>query len=115
MRSHVGAMAATHDPMAWAIRPLRSGRVSELHAHEAEGVHDDGILGMAFPERFKDGREQHYAHAGRFLLGDTPLVVLIDGGSASASGAPSRVHSARNSGNPLVEISLVQSLAVFMP
>ena len=36
-------------------------------------------------ERFKDGREQHYPRQGRFLLGTTPLVVLIDGGSASAS------------------------------
>ena len=36
-------------------------------------------------ERFKDGREQVYPREGRYLLGDTPLVVLVDGGSASAS------------------------------
>jgi RimJ/RimL family protein N-acetyltransferase len=27
MRRHVAAFATTHDPMAWAVRPLRSGRV----------------------------------------------------------------------------------------
>lgn len=36
-------------------------------------------------ERFKDGREQIYRREGRYLLGSTPLVVLVDGGSASAS------------------------------
>jgi RimJ/RimL family protein N-acetyltransferase len=42
MRRHVGAFAAQHDPMAWAIRPHRSGRVQgwltlmEIHpAHAA--------------------------------------------------------------------------------
>lgn len=25
MRAHIGAMAATHDPMAWAVRPHRTG------------------------------------------------------------------------------------------
>ncbi len=36
-------------------------------------------------ERFKDGTERSYARQGRYLLGDTPLVVLVDGGSASAA------------------------------
>jgi carboxyl-terminal processing protease len=36
-------------------------------------------------ERFQDGREQIYPREGKFLLGDTKLVVLVDGGSASAS------------------------------
>ena len=36
-------------------------------------------------ERFQDGREQTYPREGKFLLGDTKLVVLVDGGSASAS------------------------------
>jgi carboxyl-terminal processing protease len=36
-------------------------------------------------ERFKDGGEEIYKRQGRFLLGDKPLVVLVDGGSASAS------------------------------
>ena len=36
-------------------------------------------------ERFQDGREQEYPRKGSFLLGDTKLVVLVDGGSASAS------------------------------
>lgn len=36
-------------------------------------------------ERFKDQPEQDYARQGRFLLGDIPLAVLVDGGSASAS------------------------------
>jgi carboxyl-terminal processing protease len=36
-------------------------------------------------ERFQDGREQKYPREGKFLLGDTRLVVLVDGGSASAS------------------------------
>ncbi len=36
-------------------------------------------------ERFKDGREQLYPREGRYLLGSTPLVVLVDGGSASAA------------------------------
>lgn len=36
-------------------------------------------------ERFKDGQEQEYRRQGRYLLGETPLVVLVDAGSASAS------------------------------
>jgi carboxyl-terminal processing protease len=36
-------------------------------------------------ERFKDGTEKIYDRQGRYLLGDTPLVVLVNGGSASAS------------------------------
>lgn len=36
-------------------------------------------------ERMKDGTEKVYQRQGRYLLGDTPLVVLVDGGSASAS------------------------------
>jgi len=36
-------------------------------------------------ERFKDGRERAYPRQGRYRLGDTPLVVLVDGGSASAA------------------------------
>jgi carboxyl-terminal processing protease len=36
-------------------------------------------------ERFSDGRQQNYRRQGRYLLNDIPLVVLINGGSASAS------------------------------
>jgi carboxyl-terminal processing protease len=36
-------------------------------------------------ERFQDGRQQEYPRKGSFLLGDTKLAVLVDGGSASAS------------------------------
>lgn len=36
-------------------------------------------------ERTKDGSEQAYNREGPYLLGKTPLVVLVDGGSASAS------------------------------
>jgi carboxyl-terminal processing protease len=36
-------------------------------------------------ERSKDGTEHIYARRGRYLLGTTPLVVLVDAGSASAS------------------------------
>jgi carboxyl-terminal processing protease len=36
-------------------------------------------------ERSKDGTERVYARRGRYLLGSTPLVVLVDAGSASAS------------------------------
>lgn len=36
-------------------------------------------------ERFKDAPEKVYPRVGRYRLGDTPLVVLVDGGSASAS------------------------------
>ncbi len=36
-------------------------------------------------ERMKDGTQKVYDRQGRYLLGDTPLVVLVDGGSASAS------------------------------
>lgn len=36
-------------------------------------------------ERFKDRPEQDYPRQGRYLLGDIPLVVLVDAGSASAS------------------------------
>ncbi len=36
-------------------------------------------------ERFKDAQDKTYPRVGRYRLGDTPLVVLVDGGSASAS------------------------------
>ena len=36
-------------------------------------------------ERNKDGSEKVFERQGRYLLGDTPLVVLVNGGSASAS------------------------------
>ena len=36
-------------------------------------------------ERFKDGRERAYPRQGGYRLGNTPLVVLVDGGSASAA------------------------------
>lgn len=36
-------------------------------------------------ERFADGRQQEYERQGRYLLNDIPLVVLVNGGSASAS------------------------------
>jgi carboxyl-terminal processing protease len=36
-------------------------------------------------ERTKDGGEREYERRGRYLLGATPLAVLVDGGSASAS------------------------------
>ncbi len=36
-------------------------------------------------ERTKDGEQRDYERRGRYLLGRTPLVVLVDGGSASAS------------------------------
>ncbi len=36
-------------------------------------------------ERFADGRQEDYKRTGRYLLGDIPLVVLVNGGSASAS------------------------------
>ncbi len=36
-------------------------------------------------ERMKDGSQKTYERQGRYLLDDTPLVVLVDGGSASAS------------------------------
>lgn len=36
-------------------------------------------------ERFRDQPEETYSRKGRYLLGDIPLAVLVDGGSASAS------------------------------
>jgi carboxyl-terminal processing protease len=36
-------------------------------------------------ERFADGTEQDHARQGKYLLNDIPLVVLVNGGSASAS------------------------------
>jgi carboxyl-terminal processing protease len=36
-------------------------------------------------ERTKDGGQRDYERRGRYLLGKTPLVLLVDGGSASAS------------------------------
>lgn len=36
-------------------------------------------------ERFADGRQQEHARQGKYLLNDIPLVVLVNGGSASAS------------------------------
>ena len=36
-------------------------------------------------ERYKDGSEELHPRQGRYLLNRIPLVVLVDGGSASAS------------------------------
>lgn len=36
-------------------------------------------------ERFSDGRQQDYKRQGKYILNDIPLVVLVNGGSASAS------------------------------
>ncbi len=36
-------------------------------------------------ERMKDGTQKTYARQGRYRLGNTPLVLLVDGGSASAA------------------------------
>jgi carboxyl-terminal processing protease len=36
-------------------------------------------------ERFADGTKEDHARQGKFLLGNIPLVVLVNGGSASAS------------------------------
>jgi carboxyl-terminal processing protease len=41
--------------------------------------------GRIVVQRSRDGSEQVYERRGRFVLGKTPLVVLVDGGSASAS------------------------------
>ena len=41
--------------------------------------------GTILTERFGDGREEIYTANGRALAGEIPLVVLVDGGSASAS------------------------------
>jgi carboxyl-terminal processing protease len=36
-------------------------------------------------ERFQDGHEEVHSRKGTYLLGDTKMAVLVDGGSASAS------------------------------
>ncbi|MCX6031676.1 MAG: S41 family peptidase [Chloroflexi bacterium] len=41
--------------------------------------------GSILIERSKDGAEKVYQRQGTYLLGSTPLVVLVDGGSASAA------------------------------
>ncbi len=41
--------------------------------------------GSILIERTKDGVERVYEREGKYLLGETPLVVLVDAGSASAS------------------------------
>ena len=43
------------------------------------------VEGDILIERAGDGEEQHYPAKGQPLIGDVPLVVLVNGGSASAS------------------------------
>ncbi len=72
------------DKPAGIILDLRGNPGGWLDAAVSIGsyfVPDGNIL----IERFKDQPEETYSRKGRYLLDDMPLVVLVDGGSASAS------------------------------
>jgi carboxyl-terminal processing protease len=69
------------DGLVFDLRGNRGGFLSVAVEVTSQFVGDGPIL----IERFKDGRERQYsAQAGGLAL-DVPLVVLVDGGSASAS------------------------------
>jgi carboxyl-terminal processing protease len=69
------------DGLVFDLRGNRGGFLSVAVEVTSQFVGDGPIL----IERFKDGRERRYpAQAGGLAL-DVPLVVLVDGGSASAS------------------------------
>jgi len=75
-----------------ALRAKPDGMILDLRGNPG-GLLDAAVsIGSMFVpegsiviERTKDGDERVYERKGRYLLGDTPLVVLVDGGSASAS------------------------------
>lgn len=80
------------DAMQEALAKQLTGLILDLRGNPG-GLLDASVrIGSYFVpegniliERSKDGKERTYARQGRFLLGKTPLVVLVDGGSASAS------------------------------
>ncbi len=80
------------DAMKKALAKKPTGLILDLRGNPG-GLLDAAVrIGSYFVpegniviERSKDGEEQVYERQGRYLLGDTPLVVLVDGGSASAS------------------------------
>jgi carboxyl-terminal processing protease len=78
--------------MKEALKSNPSGLILDLRGNPG-GLLDAAVqIGSYFVtkgniliERSKDGTERKYERKGEFLLGKTPLVVLVDGGSASAS------------------------------
>jgi len=78
--------------MKEALKSNPSGLILDLRGNPG-GLLDAAVQigsyfvpkGTILIERSKDGTERKYDRKGEFLLGKTPLVVLVDGGSASAS------------------------------
>jgi carboxyl-terminal processing protease len=81
-----------HDALQAALAKKPAGLILDLRGNPG-GLLDAAVrIGSYFVpegdiviERSKDGKEQRYARQGTYLLGNTPLVVLVDKGSASAS------------------------------
>jgi carboxyl-terminal processing protease len=69
------------DGLIFDLRGNRGGYLSVAVDVTSEFVSEGPIL----IERFKDGRERRYPASPGGLALDVPLVVLVDGGSASAS------------------------------
>lgn len=69
------------DGLVFDLRGNRGGFLSVAVEVTSQFVGDGPIL----IERFKDGRERRYPAQSGGLALDVPLVVLVDGGSASAS------------------------------
>ncbi|MBM4456565.1 MAG: S41 family peptidase [Chloroflexi bacterium] len=86
------APARLADAMKEALAAKPAGLILDLRGNPG-GLLDSAVrIGSYFVpegniviERTKDGKERIFRRQGSFLLGKTPLVVLIDAGSASAS------------------------------
>jgi carboxyl-terminal processing protease len=86
------APARLADAMKEALAAKPTGLILDLRGNPG-GLLDSAVrIGSYFVpegniviERTKDGKERIFRRQGSFLLGKTPLVVLVDAGSASAS------------------------------
>lgn len=82
----------TQDALRTAVSRTPKGIILDLRDNPG-GLLDASVrIGSFFVpegniliERFADGRQQEYRRQGRYLLNGIPLVVLVNGGSASAS------------------------------
>jgi len=75
------AMESNPSGIIFDLRGNPGGLVREAVKVASVFLEDQAVL----IERFSDGAEKIYETSGREIVGDVPLVVLVNGGSASAS------------------------------
>ena len=75
------AMASDPAGIIFDLRGNSGGLVREAVKVTNVFLEDQAVL----IERFSDGTEKTYETSGREIVGDVPVVVLVNGGSASAS------------------------------